>query len=368
MKIPFNYMQIVPYSMYEPFIAPALTMFCYWLFFIKNNFFYLRKQPLNVDKNRATNFLKKTNYKLGIRIGLLYNIFYFLSFFTMKSTTSTFWWGHCFLTNSNISIMYYAVVINLLLMILLNSLKHQNLSLNIEYVFSLLNLNVVVVWIFAANTLFTLIFILELISSIVFYKFSVSNFWFNKNIKKISTTKFTKNASKYYINILFFQYWVSFFSSILIFYSLINVISMYGSSDWTTMNFLQNIDFSVNYFTRAEVFFVIFPLFFGIFLKLGITPIHFYKIEVYKGLPFVSILYYTTYYFFIFILFFIYFFASYLTNFYFWSWLFLMLILSFGMLYLLSLLFDGYLIRSFFAYSTLINTMNLILIALYIHS
>lgn len=43
----------------------------------------------------------------------------------------------------------------------------------------------------------------------------------------------------------------------------------------------------------------------GMFFKIGFTPSHLFKIEVYKGIPFVSILFYTVYYFMSFFLYFV---------------------------------------------------------------
>lgn len=357
-------MKNLPFSFYEPFLVYALSLSSYWFFFLKNNFFFLRKKPFSFDKVNSVSFLKKLNYRLMINFGLVFNFLYWLAMFTTKTQQSLFWWGHCFLSNSNLNLVYYIATLNLIYMFILFFLKRYNLSLTVEYVFSLFNLNTVVVLIFYANTLYTLIFFLELISVLVFYKFNVSKFWFNGKSTSVSL-KFSKLLPKYYVNTLFFQYWSAFFSSILIFYALLNIVSQYGSAEWLILNFTKTIDLNVRYFSNTEFLFTILPLFFGIFFKLGLTPVHFYKIEVYKGLPLISILFYTTYYFFIFFIFFIYFFAYLLTSFIFWSWLFFTLVVLSGFLYLLSLLFDGYLLKSFFGYSTVINSLNLLLVAFF---
>lgn len=53
----------------------------------------------------------------------------------------------------------------------------------------------------------------------------------------------------------------------------------------------------------------------GFFLKLGGAPLHFFKVEVYKGLALVSIFFYTTIYFLSFFLFFVYLILVYLNVF-----------------------------------------------------
>jgi NADH:ubiquinone oxidoreductase subunit 2 (subunit N) len=57
------------------------------------------------------------------------------------------------------------------------------------------------------------------------------------------------------------------------------------------------------------------PLLIGIFFKLGMTPLHLYKIEIYRGLPFITIFFYTTYFFLIWVVFFSHFFTFLLMSF-----------------------------------------------------
>lgn len=78
------------------------------------------------------------------------------------------------------------------------------------------------------------------------------------------------------------------------------------------MNFLFKINSNLLYFEKKEFFLIFIPLFFGVIIKLGMTPIHLYKIEVYKGLPFLSIFLYTTYYFLVYFIFFYLFFYLFL--------------------------------------------------------
>jgi len=96
----------------------------------------------------------------------------------------------------------------------------------------------------------------------------------------------------------------------------------------------------------------------GVFFKLGITPFHLFKIEVYKGLPFLSIFFYTTYYFVVFFTFFIFLLSDFLNSFINQYYLFLFLVLFFGSIYVVVLLFDVTFLKAFFTYSTVINTIG----------
>ena len=111
---------------------------------------------------------------------------------------------------------------------------------------------------------------------------------------------------------VFFQYWVTFFSTIFIVYFYINIFFLFGTSDLFLVQLLSNVgdqSTDLNISIRVLVFIFIFSIFF----KLGITPFHLFKVEVYKGVPFLSIFFYTTYYFVVFFLFFLFFLSDNLT-------------------------------------------------------
>ena len=116
------------------------------------------------------------------------------------------------------------------------------------YVFSISNITILIPLIFICNTLFTFFFFIELVSSCIFYKFILSNFNFKK---KNSKNNFYSIFSKNYINVLFFQYWTSFFSSILIVLSIYNVFIICGSSDWSVVNFIINSENQICYFNNV---------------------------------------------------------------------------------------------------------------------
>ena len=166
----------------------------------------------------------------------------------------------------------------------------------------------------------------------------------------------TKSTS--YVNIIFFQYWVSFFSSVLIVYSLIMFFYLYGSTEFILLNYLTNIDLSSTEITNNYLVIVTYLAFFlGFFLKLGVAPVHFYKIELYKGLPFITLLIYTIYFFFIFFIYFILLILLYFNNLVILWYNVGLIIFIVGAVISIFLLFDVYSLKAFFAYSTVVNSM-----------
>jgi NADH:ubiquinone oxidoreductase subunit 2 (subunit N) len=161
---------------------------------------------------------------------------------------------------------------------------------------------------------------------------------------------------------VFFQYWVTFFSTIFIVYFYINIFYLYGTSEWFMLQFLNSLSVNNTFAdtNAARLLIMIFIL--SVFFKLGITPFHLFKIEVYKGLPFLSIFFYTTYYFVVFFIFFIFLLSDLLCFFIVQCFLFLGIVLLIGCIYTSVLLFDVSFIKAFFTYSTIINTIGFLLV------
>lgn len=111
-----------------------------------------------------------------------------------------------------------------------------------------------------------------------------------------------------------------------------------------------------------DIYFIF--LFLGLLIKVGLVPFHLFKQEVYKGLNLVAILFYTIYYFLTFFLVFCFILLFHLSSIFTKIQIYLAVLSFFGALYLVSLLFNIDSIKSFFAYSTIINLMSIFIIAL----
>jgi NADH:ubiquinone oxidoreductase subunit 2 (subunit N) len=139
---------------------------------------------------------------------------------------------------------------------------------------------------------------------------------------------------------------------------------LYNSTEWVLLNFLyliQSNQIDLNYLLITLINFV---LIFAFLIKIGLTPIHLYKLEIYKGLPYISIFFYTTFYFFIFFLFFVLLLLNHLGAFSLSYWYLLFLTIIIGIFYTISLLFNVNLLKVFFAYSTIINSLGFVCAAL----
>ena len=254
-----------------------------------------------------------------------------------------------------LSYLFFIIIINIFKNLILQKLNYTR-----EYFFSLINLTLVSPFIFLCSNFYSLIFLIELLTTIIFYKLIVSKINNNKFLQK----KYNIYFSKKYISMIFYQFWMTFFSSIIIFYFFNQINQLLGSSNLFLINFIFFSNFFLTFFENISI--TIFSTFFIIFffLKIGVAPIHLFKVEIYESIPLNSILFYTTF----FISYFLIFFISLTSNLIF-SFLFIFnfistIIILIGFLYLISFLFNVHLIKSFFAYSTIINVMTFILILL----
>ena len=298
---------------------------------------------------------------LMIRHSIVFLLLTLIFLYSFKGSSTLVWFNHLNYTNFNFIIYYIFSIIMIIVLSTLNNRSHFIKNIQQEYILSISFLNLFLPIIFFSTNLLTFFFIIELVSCLILMQFIVGKDLdtFSSN-KKTGFFNYKSNLkSQSYINVIFFQYWTSFFSSVLLVFSFLSYIHLFGTTEWVVMNFLINYDlsnYSFNYNIKVIFTSIIFLV--SIFLKLGLAPVHFYKIEIYKGLPFVTILLYTIYFFFIFFLFFGMMLVNYISNAYIIWYNVGLLFLLVGVLVSVFLLFDISSIRAFFSYSTIVNSIS----------
>lgn len=360
----FNFIMLKIYFFEFSTILPfCLNFFIYWFFFFKINFFNVRVKNLNSDVLSNVSLNNKIHFSLYVRLNLLFIIFLFLNLYLIKGTSNTIWWNHLIVNNFNLSIIQYIIFINIIVLLITNTLTNNKLNYNPDFFFAIINLSIFLPFIFFSNNIFSFFFILEVNSCLIFYKFIVSKLWYKNsfNYDNINLTKLNKILPKSLINVLFFQYWATFFSTTLLLFFIINILYMFGTTNWAELNFLIYSNVEILYFKNKIWLNILSFLFlFSFIIKVGLTPLHLFKIEIYKGIPFLSIFFYTTYYFLVFFLYFSFILLHNLSSLFLYWWLYLLIIIIFGGFYTISLLFNINFIKAFFAYSTIVNCISFI--------
>lgn len=133
------------------------------------------------------------------------------------------------------------------------------------------------------------------------------------------------------------------------------VVFHIGTSDWFFINFLINFLF----LKKNEYFFFFFfinaLLFLVLIVKTSLAPIQLYKLEIYKSMQYIYILFYVTIFFFIYVFLLMYIYMFFFFVFFNIFWFFFCLVFLVFFFYLLVLVFEIKHIQTFLAYSTLLN-------------
>ncbi len=335
-------------------LNPILLLFFLWFFFFKLNTTLVKITQNNV---LSVNTLKINSNTVFVSFYLYLLIFTYIGIYTLRGKNDLVWFSHFNFNNFTLSLLYLFLFVGFATFLLLkNTTKKTNLTKSIDYLFSINNLILLFPYLFFVNTVFTFLFLLELVSAVLLYKLISSKLWFkNFDKKKLINNNIPQN----YINMIFFQYWVTFFSTIFIVYFYINIFYVYGTSDWFLVQFLNVFEAGCCSYTNNTYYRILLVVFLtSVLFKLGITPFHLFKIEVYKGIPYLSIFFYTTYYFVVFFIFFLFLLSDFLAFFVDQYFLFLTFILLLGTVYVSVLLFDVSFLKAFFTYSTVINTIG----------
>jgi len=340
------------YSIFIPIVLSLLTV---WTVFLKLNFVNIKILNKAVDVSYAA-YDNKSVSPLVINLLNIYLVgLNILSLVFLKGYATGVWWNHFSLTNLSLNLIVMFYIINIIYLIVSISLLIKKNLYKLDYFFSLVNLSIFLPTILLVNNLFTFFFFLELNAAIVFYKFITTNCWTSTKNQLF----YNSNTPKNYVNMLFFQYWSSFFSSVLFVYVIILYLYLYGDVSWFYVNFLNfTLNNNYEYVSYLNLLVVNFIFLFAFFIKIGFTPVHLYKVEIYKGLNYISIFFYTTFYFLIFFTFFMLTLVVYLHSMVYIYWQFFIGFLIVGALYIVNLLFNINLLKNFFVYSTIVNSLG----------
>lgn len=323
----------------------------YFLFFKNYTSKYLNYEDVSGRKRKQLSGLPIPLVFFSLYKYSLFFIFIFL--LTFRSFNFTFFFKHLSFERFNFTVYFLILVFFFFLTFLFenvfSTIKHVQLS--VDFFTALWLFFTVAPFCVFSNTLLTFFFFLEFGSMLTFYILvSAKDLFISGAAKKI--------GSSGYFNSVFFQFWASFFSSILLIYSIISFFFIFGTTEWVFLNFFLERAFnSGGFMLKNQVVMVVYLFIFSVLIKMGVSPFLFFKIEIYRGLPLVVLFFYSiVYFFFFFVLVFLVF------LYYFCAILFLVSIpifffLSISTLFFLMNLFNPYLLKNFFALSSLVNSL-----------
>jgi len=330
--------------------------------------YYINVNNITTPEVQSKDVKKPTNIELSrnMRSILIGSVaLWFISansVFTWNVSTSTIFYDSIYLSNNSISYLWISLSILLIITLSGLSLFNQNISFSMEYIIFVIMIITTSYLLLSSTNLFLTIFLLEFVALLIFGKLAVSRI----TIKKLPPKKINSfsNVQHSYglFNSLFFQFWANFVSSVLLFFSLLNIHYMIGTSNFFIVNFLLLLMSSNLYLANIFISIILIALLTGFFIKLGLSPYQFFKIETYKGIPVYIIIVYTTLYLIIYVLIFSYIYVYQIPSLREFTGSYTIFILFLSFAYLVTLLFDTKNFKAFLSYSTLITISNLFII------
>lgn len=318
-------------------------------------------------------FFKRKTFFVFINWSSISNFIltFFLSFLIINlywyNYNLSIWFGHLTVFNFNMKIVYLNTLIILLTLYTILTNSFFSSKEIYDFVSTILNTFYWITLLFFINSIFSTIFIIEVLSTIIFLLIITSNYssTFYYNTLDLSKGVYNQQIFPYtYIQSLLFFFWMSLLASLNLFLFITQLYLKVFTFDWFMLEYI------FGYFIISNSFWDIISLtipwfifIFSIFLKCGLVPFFFWKPVFFKGLPIHMLFVYICYFYFFFFLFIIHLISSYFSEVYYYYLFVLATILVISVLLLLTILCESYYIKIFLAMSSILNSV-LVFIAL----
>jgi len=287
-----------------------------------------------------------------------------ISYFNIQNA----FWNNMYLSNNLTIYLYFLVIIIFCILLAGLYMHNQQVSFTAEYLIFVFLIILLSFFLVSSTNLFLTILLFEFVGLLIFGKFTTGVVFLTE--KELNTRPnpnvMLDHFSYVLFNSLFFQFWVNFISSILLFYALINIHYLFGFSNFFLLNFFFAI-ISLNwYIPEGFNTFTLTVLTTGFLIKLGFAPYQFFKIEIYRGVPLYMVIVYTTLYLIVYVYVFFILFIIQMPMFRDFVGTYILISLTFSAFYIVNLLFDTKNFKAFLSYSTLIVVLNLFIVFLII--
>jgi hypothetical protein len=332
--------------------------------FIISTIFYLI--PSIKEITLITKFKKFNNfdYLTGFDIywlALTPLIIFFLMNMFWSGPILTTWFGNLIFSSFQYKINFLILTFFLFILMLYCTSFYFSSKETFDFFIVCFNFFFWIYFLFYANSLFTVIFFIEILSTLIFLLLITSSFsttYFYNNLNLNLYNYFNTNTPFFFLQMLMYFFWISLISSLNLFFFLILFYIKFLTFDWFFFEFI--FFYVINLSQLKDIFFIFFiwfNLLFCIFLKCGLVPFYFWKPIFFKGIPTHALFFYIFFFYFFIFIFFIYFFLIYVNEIFFFFLNINMCLLIIGFFMLLSILCEAYYLKAFFALSSILNSL-----------
>ena len=283
-----------------------------------------------------------------------------------SSPVLTAWFGHLLFGAFQLKITYFLLFNYLVYLLVFNSVHYFTSPEIFDYVIVLYHVFYWTYWLFSANSLFTVIFIIEVINVLIFFLTVSSTFssnFFYKNLNFNYSHLLSLNSPYNYLQSLLYLFWISLLASLSLFLFLLLLYLSLHTFDWVLIEYVFSyVLLSSSYKDVVALGLVWFILMFSIFLKCGVAPVYFWKPTFFQGLPLNTLLFYVTFIYFNFLLFITHFTTLYLGELLYYYVSLLWLLILFCILVLIIIITEAYYLKVFLAISSILNSIFVFLL------
>ena len=218
---------------------------------------------------------------------------------------------------------------------------------------------------FLSNSIFTTIFIIEVLSALIFLLIITSTFstaYFYRNTNLSFGHMFQQSTPFTYLQSVLYFFWISLISSLNLFLFCLLFYTKIPTFDWYLMEYI--FVYFINVATVKEIYALCiawFVLMFCIFLKCGLAPLYIWKPTFFKGIPLYTLFFYICFFYFFLFLFIIHLLTSYFSEVFYYYSLVTVMFTVVGLFTLLMIVCESYYIKAFLAISSILNSLFVIL-------
>lgn len=287
------------------------------------------------------------------------------------SNSLTSWFGNLIFSPFQSKMTFVILFFFWLILIVVASVSYFSSNEIYDFIIVLYHFFFWVTILFYANSLFSLFFVIEVLSALIFLflvSSTYSTLFFFRNLSLEFSNFFQNTTPLTFIHSILFFYWVSLLSSLNLFVFIVFLYKHLVTFDWYLIEYLFLYLLKVSavkdiFIIGLSWFFMIFSL----FLKCGLAPFFIWKPTFFKGMPLIALFFYISFFYFFIFLFFIYFLTSYFSSLFYFYALVTLLFISAGLVTLLFILSEAFFLKVFFAISSLLNSLLVLLALLSFH-
>jgi hypothetical protein len=282
------------------------------------------------------------------------------------------WFGHLVVSDFQIKMCFFVTLYLCLTLIVLLTTSYMSSREFYDYLITIPCFTYWLIFIFYVNSLFTSIFVIEVLSALIFLMLVTSTFsttYFYRNLN-LNFGQFAGQTTPHtHLQSLIFFFWMSLVASLNLFLFILLLYTKLATLDWYLMEYVLLYIFSVG--SKSDTFFIALAWFMfmgSLFVKCGVAPFYIWKPTFFKGLPYTTLFVYISFFYFFIFLFFIYLLNTYLSDLLLQYSVINFLIILTGVIVLLAVICESYYLKIFLAISSILNSLLVVLALVSTHT